>query len=165
MTKRKICWMATRKSHLEKTIPEKIIRWQNEAKKYLFWEKWGNCVRRAWDAWEMGQLRDSHAECVTVGRSACLKTPLILTKLLRYERFGTNFKLSLLFIVAYQNWKYILWLGIKPGTSRMEKKTNVTLNHLLCNHLLCTIHVDEWWLKNHWIWWKRCGIPISLTIT
>ena len=61
--------MATMKSHLGKTIPEKMFRWENGAKKLFFWEKWGNCVRRAWDAWEMGQLRDSHAECVTVGRS------------------------------------------------------------------------------------------------
>ena len=37
-------------------------------KRYLY-EKRGNCMWSAWDEWEMGHVRGSHTECVTVGRS------------------------------------------------------------------------------------------------
>ena len=59
---------------------------QNWAKNFFSGQKWGKCVRRAWDAWQKGQLRESHAECVTIGRSAYMLIVLVpLTYLLYYS--------------------------------------------------------------------------------
>ena len=57
--------MATMKLHLEKTIPEKMFRWENGAKK-IFWGKMGQlrekgvrCVRNGAIAWLSRWMRDS----------------------------------------------------------------------------------------------------------
>ena len=64
--------MATMKSHLGKTIPEKMFRWENGANNYFFgkngaiaWEgremreKWGNCVTLTLNAWQLAGLSGS----------------------------------------------------------------------------------------------------------
>ena len=87
-----------------------MLRLENGAK-YFFWEKWGNCVRRAWDAWETGQLRDSHAECVTVGRFD-VQVRTNIKELKVYSSMSGTIKvtlktLSTQHIAGNQWWKFI----------------------------------------------------------